>query len=361
MVTTVICSDSEGVIGRPTIKIHLMKTLSPPFDEMHRLSATQPGAPDGVDGGLDFEGRRWPTLPAMPRDRLSELENTIENLSAQLALRCTQVADLSNIREQQAKDLLTSCDEIDRLSASVDALHKKIAALENYAIVREQALSRLDKENVCFRLELEKSRKESAELLERRRSVEAAFNEREIAVVSIQERHAQIEAELIAAQAERFRIARSLEEENWRLRDELSRQSSHFEERIGMLESVAAARSERIKYLEESEAALTSQCEYVGQIAATLQSEKQQAQEEYESEAVAVLEALLKIERETSENKIRELTDTLLQVRGEQFKAERVSAVIRENIVLLLPKLAALQSSNSSSDPDPDMSKNNAA
>jgi hypothetical protein len=338
-----------------------MKTLSQPFDEIRRLAAAQPVAPDGVDAGLDFEGRRWPTLPAMPRDRLSEQENTIENLSAQLALRCTQVADLSNIREQQAKDLLMSFDEIDRLSASVEALHSKIAALENYAVVREQALSQLEKENICFRLELEKSRRESAELLERGRCVEAAFNEREIAIVAIQERHAETEAELIAARAERFRSAQSLEETNWRHRDEFSRQSTHFEERIGTLESVAAARSERIKYLEESEAALTSQCEYFGRIAVALQNEKQQAQEKYESKAVAVLEALLKIERETSENKIRELTDTLQQVRGKQFKAERVSAGIRENIVLLLPKLAALQSSNPSSDPDPDMSKNNAA
>ena len=337
-----------------------MKTLSPPFDEMHRPAATQPVAPDGGDTAVDFDGRRWPMLPAPPRDCPSELE-TIEKLSAQLALRCTQVADLCHIRELQAKDLLTSCEEIDRLSASVRGLHDTIAALENAAIVREQRLSQLDKENICFRLELEKSANESAELLQRGLSAEAALSEREIAVVSLQERHAAVERELTAVKAERFKRAQLLEEANWRHRDELGRQSARFEERIIILEGAAAERSKRLKILEESEARLTSQCEYFSQIALALQNEKRQAQEKYESEAIAMLETLLRIERETSEYKIKELTETLQEVRSQRFEAEQVSAGIRKNIVLLLPKLAALQSSNASSDLDPDMPKNNAA
>jgi hypothetical protein len=337
-----------------------MKTLSQPFDEMHRLSAPPPVVRDGGDA-IDFDGRRWPMLATLPRDRMRELENAIETVSAQLALRCTQVADLSHMREQQAKDLLISCDEIDRLSASVAVLHNQISALENNAVVREQTLSRLEKENIFFGLDIELYRQESAELSEHLRSTEAAFEASEIAVASAQERHAQIEAELIVAQAESLRNAQALEEANGRHRDEIDRQRAQFEERIRVLEGVLAERSARVKKLEESETKLTSQCEYFGRISLELQNEKKQAQQRYESEAVAVLEALLKIEREDSENKIRELTDTLQQVRGEQFKAELVSAGIRENIVLLLPKLAALQDSNASSDLDAARTKNNAA
>ena len=338
-----------------------MKTLSQPLDDMHRLAAPQPVAPDAGGAAADFDSRRWPMLATLPRDRMRELENAIETLSAQLALRCTQVADLSHTREQQTKDLLISCDEIDRLGASVGVLHDEIAALENDAVVREQTLSRLEKENIAFGVDIEHSRQESAELSERLQSAEAAFKASEIAVASAQERHAQIEVELTAARAESLRNAQAFEEANGRHRDETERQRAQFEERISVLEGVVAERSERVKKLEDSEAKLTSQCEYFGRISLELQNEKKQAQRKYESEAVAVLETLLRIERENSENKIRQLTDTLHLVRGEQFKAELVSAGIRENILLLLPKLAALQDSNASSDPDPDMSKINAA
>lgn len=347
-------------MAAPTIKNHLMKPPSLPFDDMHRLAAPQPVAPDGGDA-VDFDGRRWPRLVTLPRDRMRELENAIETLSAQLALRCTQVADLSHIREQQAKDLLVSCDEIDRLGAIVGVLHSKIAALENGAVVREQTLSRLEKENIAFGLDIEQARQEFVELSERLQSTEAALKESEIGIASAQERHAQIEAELIAARSESLRNARALDEAKERHRGEINRQRAQLEERIGALEGVVAERSERVKALEESETKLTSQCEYFGRISLELQNEKKQAQRTYESEAVAVLEALLKIEREDSENKIRELTDALQQVRGEQFKAEVISAGIRENIVLLLPKLAALQDSNASSDLDAGIAENNAA
>jgi len=338
-----------------------MKTLSPLFDEMRRLGATKSVAPDGVDTALDFEGRRWPTLSPIPRDRISELENTIEKLSTELALRCTQVADLYNIREQQANDLLISCDEIDRLGASVGALHDRIAVLENDAIPREKAFLQLDKENIGFRLELDKSRKEFAALLERLLGVETGFNDREIAIVSTQEKYAQMKTELIAALAEKFRNSQTIEDANRRHRDELNQQSAYFKEQITGLEGVAVERSRQIKTLQESEARLASRCESLDQIVHTLQHEKKCAQGKYGSHAVEVLETLLKVERENAENKIRELTAVLQHERVEYFNTERTSAGIRKNIVLLLPKLAALRSADASSELDPATHRNNAA
>jgi hypothetical protein len=54
-----------------------------------------------------------------------------------------------------------------------------------------------------------------------------------------------------------------------------------------------------------------------------------------------VLEALLKVERETAEQKIAELTAALEQERVARADAERTSTTMRKDIVHLLPKLVA--------------------
>jgi hypothetical protein len=54
-----------------------------------------------------------------------------------------------------------------------------------------------------------------------------------------------------------------------------------------------------------------------------------------------VLEALLKVERETAEQKIAELTSALEQERVARADAERTSTTMRKDIVHLLPKLVA--------------------
>jgi hypothetical protein len=54
------------------------------------------------NAALDAGGRCWPELPIIPQNRIATLESKIAEQSAELTQRCTQVADLCNIREQQA-------------------------------------------------------------------------------------------------------------------------------------------------------------------------------------------------------------------------------------------------------------------
>ena len=93
-----------------------------------------------TDQAFDAEGRRWPILSAAPRNCVSKLESTIGKLSAELNLRCTQVADLYNTQQQQANEILSACDEIDHLVKAVHAHQGTIAQRETEAAAAKQKL-----------------------------------------------------------------------------------------------------------------------------------------------------------------------------------------------------------------------------
>jgi chromosome segregation ATPase len=338
-----------------------MKIFSFLFDDKPSLAVKWSGMFEETESALDAEGRRWPRLSTVSRDRVSELESTITKLSAELILRCTQVADLYNIRQQQANELLIACDEIDSLSKSIDALHNTMTQREIEATTTGQKLIQLDKENITLRLELERALKESAKLLQRLLEVETAFNDREITIVSTQEKNSQLKAEMTTTRAESIRLAAAIEKENQRHCNELNQQSAHFKDQIRKIEGIAAERSMQVKDLEEARAKLANRCDDLTKTVDALKSARQNARKKIESQTVEVLETLLRIEKESAEIKITELTAELQRARLEHSAAERASAGIRENIVLLLPKLAALRSLPTSSELDTSISHNNAA
>jgi chromosome segregation ATPase len=314
-----------------------------------------------TDTTVDSQGRHWPTLMSVPRNPVTELENTVAKLSAELTQRSIQVADIYNLQHQQAGDLLIACDEIDRLSKSIGTLQHTITHLENDAVTREKKLTQLDQENINLQQQLDKSLKECSALLQRLLIAETTLNEKELAIVSAQERHTQTKRELIAAQTGAFRAAKLGEEVNERHRNELDRQSSQFKEQIRKTDESAIEQSRQVQNLEESRAALSYRCDDLCKTLDTFESDKRNTREKYESQAVEVLEVLLKVERESAENRIRELTAELDRERAANLDTERASAEIRRNMLVLLPKLAGLRSLSSSAKRDPSISQNNAA
>ena len=67
-------------------------------------------------------------MVAAPHHRnIAALEETIAKQSAELNLRCTQVADLYNLQQRQANELQVACEEIDRLSGTISTLLDKTA------------------------------------------------------------------------------------------------------------------------------------------------------------------------------------------------------------------------------------------
>ena len=139
------------------------------------LSAKGPAKILRENPAFDAAGRRWPILAAPPKNRISELEDANAKLSAEVNLRCTEVADLYNIQQERANDILAACDEIDSLGKTIDSLQGTITQREMQAATAEKKFIELEKENTALRLDLDNARKEMAELLQRLLSVETAF------------------------------------------------------------------------------------------------------------------------------------------------------------------------------------------
>ena len=66
--------------------------------------------------------------PADQRSRA--LEEMITKQSAEINLRCAQVADLYNLQQRQANELQVACEEIDRLSGTISTLLENSAQHE---------------------------------------------------------------------------------------------------------------------------------------------------------------------------------------------------------------------------------------
>jgi chromosome segregation ATPase len=339
----------------------LMKIFSRLLDDNSSHRADRPAMVRTVDPALDTDGRRWPTLSSASNERVNELEVKIENLSAELSLRCTQVADLYNERQQQAGELLTACDEIDRLSKVIDTFQGTMAQRDAEDAAANQKLALLDKENISLRLQLEKARKESADAMQRLPSFETALNDREAAIVAARESNSKLKAELTAAKAETARLMAAIEKTTRLHGDELDQQTAQLKDQIRMLESATAERDMQVRALEKARINLADRCDVLTKSVEALESVQKNGREKVISQSVEVLETLLKVERETAEIKIKELTAELQRERLEHSAAERASAGIRENIVRLLPKLVELRNRPASPEPDASISSNNAA
>jgi chromosome segregation ATPase len=296
------------------------------------------------NAALDAEGRRWPELPFVPQNRIATLESKIAEQSAELTLRCTQVADLCNTRQQQAIELQDACDQIDRLSESIAGLQDIIVQHETEAAAVKQKFVLLDKEKFALRAQLDKAKVECADLLQRSLRAETALNDKNMVIASAQEKIENLKAKLIAIPAETIRLTTAIEEEaNTRHRHELNQQRAHFDNQVKKLEGVVAKRDMLLKDLEIARAELAERCNDLSKTVSALESARQFAQERIELQTghIQALETMSRIEREATELKIKELTVELQRKRAEHSAAERTSEAIRKNIVLLLPKLAA--------------------
>ena len=288
---------------------------------------------------LDAEGRWWPELPVVPHDRIATLESEIAKQSSELIQRCTQVADLCNIREQQAIELRDACDQIDRLSESIAGLQDTIVQHETEVGAAKQKLLLSENENFALRVQLDKSKSERAALLQRSLRAETALNDKNMVIASAQDKIDNLNAKLIAIPAETIKLAMAIKEEaNTRHRHELNQQRTCFDNQIKKLEDMAAKRDILIKDLEIARAKLAERCHDLSKTVSIFESTLRLARDRIESQTghICTLETLFRIEREANELKIKELTVNLDRECVERSVTERTSAAIRKNIVSLL-------------------------
>jgi chromosome segregation ATPase len=333
------------------------------------------------DATLDADGRRWPTHLPAPRDSKNELENKIKELSAELSSRYIQIADLSNVRQQQDSDLEAAREVINNIGKSVAALQDAIANHESEAAAAQQALAQSKQEktalaaaaqqalalskqeNATLRMQLEKVKKESATSLKHSLSVEVAFNDREVAIASARETIEFLRRDVAARTMEASGLRAKIKEEDRRHCNELKQQDAHFKIQIKKLEAMVAERDMRIEELDKTHFKLAERCDGLAKTVNTLESTKRSAGEKtkYQNDRVERLETLLRVEREAAEIKIKDLTTELQRERLARSAAETRAVTAQNDIVPLSPKLAARRSQVNEYELDTAISKNNAA
>jgi chromosome segregation ATPase len=229
---------------------------------------------------LDAEGRCWPILSAPPANRVSELESTVAELRTELSLRCTQVADLYNKQQGQESDVLDACDEINRLVECIDTLQGTIIRREAEAATADKRIITLENENVGLRVKLESTQRESVELLNRLLSVETAFNDREIAIISTQEKNLQLKEELIATRHDADKLMAATETGNEQCCNEINQRHAQLARQIQKIEAACAEQRKQAKNLAVARAMLLDCCDQLAEAVSGFETVKRCAGQE---------------------------------------------------------------------------------
>ena len=312
-----------------------MKRREAHFDDPSRARAGQRGTEPAQRLPNDH-ARPWPVVAVpQPQINVRALEETIAKQSAELNLRCTQVADLYNLQQRQGNELQVACEEIDRLGGTISTLLEKTAQQDAEAEATQKKIRLLENEKATLRAQLENALAESRDLSQKLLSVETAFNDRETTLASALEKIDSLNSELIAASADTFKVVAVTTGEKQRYRSELNQQKASFEGRIKALESTADAQEAQIKALEEVRARLAKRVE--------------------------ILETLRKSEREAAEFKIKELTEELRYERLGFSAEQRALSALRKETTPLLPMAVVPGNQPNATGLDPFLSHNSAA
>ena len=311
-----------------------------------RASSGTPGRPEGIDVLPDDERQHFRELLTVALNRVSVLENTVTEQSADLTLCRAQIADLCNIRNQQAAELQAAQNETERLTESVAALQETAIERESEAAAAMHKLRLSDNDRLALRAQLDDALNYSTELSQRLLEVNMLLNDKETAVASTQEQFDRLNEAFTETQAEKRELAALIEELKHRHRNELNDQRARFEGVLGRIKIVVAKRDQEIKRLEKAHSNLAGRYDGLVKSVGALESKQQQMQAKIDSRTglIELLESQLRAERETAERQIDESNAALQRVRSEHAVAERALEEICKDIALLLPELAVRRS-----------------
>lgn len=310
------------------------------------LSAGLPDAPSprgrAATPVIDLDERPWPTLDVPPKQGPSPLEKKVADQERELALRCSQVADLYNLQERLQAELQAAHDEIDRLNASFTDMQETATHHVATAAERKKAVTALYQENAVLRSKLDKAHDEAADISRQMLAIETMFNDREVVITSALEQADLLKAELAAAGDEKARLTAALDEANRRQQDDATRHEAEIEDLNRKIESLFVDNGIQLKTREK----LAKRCDELTKSAAALESERQETKSRLatQGEHTRFLETVLRVERETAEARIKELTEKLEHERAQRSAADDASAVLRREMAALLRHFAARRS-----------------
>ena len=237
-----------------------------------------------IEPAFEIGGELWPALTNVPDADARALNDKLARQSAELKLRLTEILELYNVQQRQANELQDAYENMDHLSQTVSALQEAVTQYKAGAAAAEDKVILLEGEKAALRAQLDGALEESKALAGRLLAAEAASNRREESVASSVRQIEFLNAEIIAAAAERFKLVAAMQGERRRQRSVFSQQKSILEDKLQEKEALAATQGMKIKELEG-------------------------VRDELEKR-VPVIEALLTSEREAVERKTRRTTET---------------------------------------------------
>ena len=236
-----------------------------------------------IEPVFETGGDLWRTLSNVPDADARALNEKLARQSAELNRRLTEILELHNVHQRQANELQDAHDEIDRLSQTVSALQEAVTQYQAGAAAAEDEIVLLESEKAALQAQLDGAFEESKTLADRVLAAEAAAKRKEENIASSLKQIDFLNAELMAASSERFKVVAAMQGEQRRQRSAFNQQKSMLEIRLQEKEALAATQAATIKQLEGVRDELDKR--------------------------FRVIEALLTSEREAAERKTRRTAD----------------------------------------------------
>ena len=240
-----------------------------------------------IEPAFETGGDLWRTSSNVPDADARALNEKLARQSAELNRRLTEILELHNVHQRQANELQDAHDEIDRLSQTVSALQEAVTQYQAGAAAAEDEIVLLESEKAALQAQLDGAFEESKTLADRVLAAEAAAKRREENIASSLKQIGFLNAELMAASSERFKVVAAMQGEQRRQRSAFNQQKSMLEIRLQEKEALAATQAATIKQLEGVRDELDKR--------------------------FRVIEALLTSEREAAERKTRRTADGPLE------------------------------------------------
>jgi chromosome segregation protein len=332
---------------------------------------------------LDSDCTRLREHVTVTQQKLGSIETTRAEQANELATRRSQVTDLQRRLQQQGAELQGAREENRRLSERMTLTDKRAVQLESETAALQQKFLITDKERTTLQASLEKAYAELSHVSQRLLDTDKAL-------ASTQMRMQKAEAALSEAQAERHRLAATLDDINQKHQNEISAHRTNFEtlqaraamteklldearqslveraeeirtfdrrladssrmhatigEKLGLIEEALAERNARIKELDQARAALAEKNDMLSKAVSTRENAYNRAQEHIVSleERIQLLESEVKATRQTNETEIELLNARLQREQIARTMAEGAVEAGRKDIARLLQELATLQ------------------
>jgi crescentin len=332
---------------------------------------------------LDSECSRLRETLTVAQQKMSSVETTRVEQTNELTTRRAQVADLQRRLQQQGAELQVARDEYRRLSERVTQGDKRAVQLESESESLRQKFLVTDKERTTLKSSLEKAYTELSQVSQRLLDTDKAL-------ASTQNRVQKAELALSETQAERHRIAGTLDDISQKHQNEISSYRTNHEtlqarctlteklldearqslmeraeevrtfdrrladstrmhgvigEKLGLIEGALAERNARIKELDQARAGLAEQNDLLTKAVSTRENAYNRAQEHILSleERIQLLESEAKAIRQTNETEIEMLNAKLQREQIARTMAEGAVEAGRKDISRLLQEVATAQ------------------